>query len=63
MNSLISSTIPFPYAGYRETNYLSSEDNKSFYASNIVIFGPGANIVENNTVFIKRKMQKMEWEQ
>lgn len=55
LNSLISSTIPFPYAGYRETNYLSSEDNKSFYASNIVIFGPGANIVENNTVFYKKE--------
>nr|CAA61228.1 NTNH [Clostridium botulinum] len=55
INSLISTTIPFPYGGYRETNYLSSKDTENFYAANIVIFGPGANIVENNTVFYKKE--------
>nr|AIY29265.1 non-toxic non-hemmagglutinin [Clostridium botulinum C]AIY29266.1 non-toxic non-hemmagglutinin [Clostridium botulinum C] len=54
LNSLVTSTIPFPFGGYRETNYIESQNNKNFYASNIVIFGPGSNIVENNVIYYKK---------
>ncbi|APC78469.1 non-toxic nonhemagglutinin NTNH [Clostridium botulinum] len=60
--SLISTAIPFPYEyraeDYRQTNYLSSKDNQHYYTANLVIFGPGTNIVENNVVYYKKEDSK-----
>lgn len=64
--SLISTAISFPYeykpGDYRQTNYLTSKYNEHYYTANLVIFGPGSNIIKNNVVYYKKNMQKMAWE-
>ncbi|NFI13710.1 peptidase M27 [Clostridium botulinum] len=57
--SLISTAIPFPYENntedYRQTNYLSSKNNEHYYTANLVIFGPGSNIIKNNVIYYKKE--------
>ncbi|OPF52039.1 peptidase M27 [Clostridium baratii] len=57
--SLIATAMPFPYEygaeDFRQTNYLSSKDNKYYYPANLVIFGPGSNLIENSVVCYKKE--------
>nr|ABY56343.1 NTNH [Clostridium botulinum] len=57
--SLISTAISFPYeykpGDYRQTNYLTSKYNEHYYTANLVIFGPGSNIIKNNVVYYKKE--------
>nr|CAA50404.1 botulinum neurotoxin type F nontoxic-nonhemaglutinin component [Clostridium botulinum] len=56
--SLMCTSIPFLHeykqGDYRQSNYLGSKNSEYLYSANIVIFGPGSNIVKNNTIYYKK---------
>ncbi|QEZ70856.1 peptidase M27 (plasmid) [Paraclostridium bifermentans] len=51
--SLITSAVPFPNEDdgiYKQNNFILSDKTFKAYTSNIIIFGPGANLVENKVI-------------
>lgn len=51
--SIITSAVPFPKEEngvYKQNNFIRSYSTLKNYTSNIIIFGPGANLVENKVI-------------